>query len=144
MSQKGAPGGVLQKSQVGELYEISHMNKADGILLATTFTCVLSTGACAMTEAELRTERLISDAKAVAIEAFPHLCGSKGEYCGFLIDPRRECAREFVMNYPVSLHAANASRGVLWVTLDSKRRVVAASVTKEGSCRDERARRVAS
>ena len=120
------------------------MNRTYRFFLATTFTCVLSTGTCAMTEAELSTERLISDAKAVAIEAFPHLCGSKGEYCGFMIDPRRECAREFVMNYPVSLHSTKAARGVLWVTLDNQLRVMGVSLTKEGSCRDERSRRVAS
>ena len=123
---------------------MAHMNVTYRLFLATTLTCVLSTGACATTQTELNDERLMSDAKAVAIETFPHLCGNKGEYCGFLIDPRRECAREFVMNYPVSLDAAKASRGVIWVTLDRERRVVDASLTKEGSCRDERSRRVAS
>ena len=107
-------------------------------------SCALSTCACATTETEFTNERLMSDAKAVAIEAFPHLCGSKGEYCGFMIDPRRECAREFVMNYPVSLHSTKAARGVLWVTLDNQLRVMGVSLTKEGSCRDERSRRVAS
>ncbi|MEO8384265.1 MAG: hypothetical protein ABI583_03405 [Betaproteobacteria bacterium] len=113
-------------------------------ILATTLTFVLSVCAYAKTDTELSSERLISDAKAVSIEIFPHLCGSKGEYCGFVIDGRRECAREFVMNFPVSLHAPNASRGVLWVTLDDQRRIISVSLTKDGSCRDEWPRRVAS
>lgn len=120
------------------------MNLTFRVLLTIAFTCALAPCSYAVTAEDMLAARLMNDAQRVAAESFPQLCGANGEYCNIAVDGRRECAREFVMTYPMSLHAPSASRGAMWVTIDSKLQVVAVSLTKEGSCRNERSPYLAS
>jgi len=113
--------------------------------LAAALLCfALAPAVGAVQHSRKDTELLQNHAKRLLSESFSGICGARGEYCGFVINGDRRCAREFILTFPRSLSTPEKHNGVLWVTLDREWNVAALSLTEEGSCSSAAPRTTAS